>query len=86
MEKKAEDKKVNTEGLPIETSPYTQSKDVEDYKERGYGTRGHLTPKSGPPAAGSTDAPTRATTAAAADTTKLPEAELSTATDHPTLK
>ncbi|GFP78920.1 hypothetical protein PHJA_000035500 [Phtheirospermum japonicum] len=59
MEKKDEkDKKVNLEGLPTETSPYTQYKDLEDYKKQGYGTEGHLEPKPGHGAAGSTDAPT----------------------------
>ncbi|KAL3640315.1 hypothetical protein CASFOL_015283 [Castilleja foliolosa] len=58
MEKKGEDKKVNLQGLPTETSPYTQYKDLEDYKKQGYGTEGHLEPKSGHGAAGSTDAPT----------------------------
>ncbi|KAL3637680.1 hypothetical protein CASFOL_018128 [Castilleja foliolosa] len=50
--------KVNLDGLPIETSPYTQHKDLEDYKKQGYGTEGHLQPKIGHGAAGSTDAPT----------------------------
>ncbi|WOG84104.1 hypothetical protein DCAR_0103284 [Daucus carota subsp. sativus] len=46
------------EGLPIETSPYMQYKDLEDYKQKGYGTQGHLEPKPGHGAANSTDAPT----------------------------
>lgn len=60
MDQKKEDKekKGNLEGLPVGTSPYTQYKDLEDYKEQGYGTHGHLQPKPGHGAAGSTDAPT----------------------------
>ncbi|KAL6512844.1 hypothetical protein OROHE_019634 [Orobanche hederae] len=57
MEKK-EEKVMNLEGLPMETSPYTQYKDLEDYKKQGYGTQGHLQPKPGHGAAASTDAPT----------------------------
>ncbi|KAL6521605.1 hypothetical protein OROGR_018174 [Orobanche gracilis] len=57
MEKK-EEKVINLEGLPTETSPYTQYKDLEDYKKQGYGTQGHLQPKPGHGAAASTDAPT----------------------------
>ncbi|CAA0829287.1 Late embryogenesis abundant protein- group 6 [Striga hermonthica] len=49
-----------SEGLPTETSPYTQYKDLEDYKEQGYGTHGHLETKPGHGAAASTDAPTTA--------------------------
>lgn len=59
MEKKQEgEKKVNVEGLPTETSPYTQYKDLEDYKKQGYGTEGHVEPTPGRGAAASTDAPT----------------------------
>ncbi|KAL0431514.1 UNVERIFIED_CONTAM: hypothetical protein Sradi_0777400 [Sesamum radiatum] len=77
MDKKEESgKKVNLEGLPVETSPYTQYKDVEDYKKQGYGTQGHLQPQPGHGAAGSTDAPTLAGRTDAAD----PRAQLS-ATD-----
>lgn len=51
--------KTNIEkGLPTETSPYTQYKDLEDYKQQGYGTHGHMEPKPGLGAANSTDAPT----------------------------
>ncbi|PIN03493.1 hypothetical protein CDL12_23982 [Handroanthus impetiginosus] len=76
MEKKQNDeKKVNLEGLPVDTSPYTQHKDVEDYKKQGYGTEGHLQPQPGRGAAASTDAPTL-TGGSAAD----PKAQLS-ATD-----
>lgn len=46
------------EGLPTESSPYTQYKDLEDYKRQGYGTEGHQQPQSGRGAAASTDAPT----------------------------
>ncbi|GFZ18806.1 hypothetical protein Acr_27g0005450 [Actinidia rufa] len=53
----AEQNKEKLEGLPVETSPYTQYKDVEDYKRQGYGTQGHQEPKAGR-GGGSTDAPT----------------------------
>lgn len=58
MEFNDREKKGNVEGLPIETSPYTQYKDLEDYKQQGYGTHGHLQPQPGRGAAASTDAPT----------------------------
>ncbi|XP_073274275.1 uncharacterized protein [Primulina huaijiensis] len=59
MEKKQDsEKKGNVQGLPAETSPYTQYKDLEDYKQQGYGTHGHLQPQPGRGAAASTDAPT----------------------------
>lgn len=48
------------EGLPVDTSPYTQYKDLEDYKQQGYGTQGHQQPNPGRGAASSTDAPTLA--------------------------
>ncbi|KAJ8568897.1 hypothetical protein K7X08_032594 [Anisodus acutangulus] len=58
MEKKT-DKEGKLEGLPMGTSPYTQYKDLEDYKKGGYGTEGqHQQPNPGPGAASSTDAPT----------------------------
>ncbi|KZV29883.1 hypothetical protein F511_17307 [Dorcoceras hygrometricum] len=59
MEKKQDgEKKGDLEGLPVETSPYTQYKDLEDYKQQGYGTQGHLQVQPGRGAAASTDAPT----------------------------
>ncbi|KAH7846463.1 hypothetical protein Vadar_014284 [Vaccinium darrowii] len=63
MMKKPEEKDQKLEGLPTETSPYTQYKDVEDYKRQGYGTQGHQEPKAGR-GGGSTDAPTLSGTAA----------------------
>ncbi|KAK6923992.1 Late embryogenesis abundant protein, LEA-18 [Dillenia turbinata] len=50
----------NLEGLPLETSPYVNYGDVEDYKLKGYGTQGHLDPKParGGGGGGTTDAPT----------------------------
>ncbi|KAL0377871.1 UNVERIFIED_CONTAM: hypothetical protein Sradi_3092600 [Sesamum radiatum] len=51
-------RKQNLEGLPADTSPYTQYKDLEDYKAQGYGTHGHLQPQPSRGAAASTDAPT----------------------------
>ncbi|KAK7346924.1 hypothetical protein VNO80_21448 [Phaseolus coccineus] len=58
-EKKAEGEsgKVSLEGLPIEDSPYVKYKDLEDYKQQGYGTQGHQEPKTGR-GAGATEAPT----------------------------
>ena len=59
MRKKAEEseeKGGRLEGLPMETSPYTQYSDLEEYKRKGYGTEGHLQPKPG--GGGATDAPT----------------------------
>ncbi|KAE9614259.1 hypothetical protein Lal_00016722 [Lupinus albus] len=53
----SESNKVNTEGLPMEDSPYLQYKDLEDYKKQGYGTQGHQEPKQGR-GAGGTEAPT----------------------------
>ncbi|XP_055805364.1 uncharacterized protein LOC129874147 [Solanum dulcamara] len=52
--------KSTLEGLPVDTSPYTQYKDLEDYKKQGYGTQGHQQPTLGRGAASSTDAPTLA--------------------------
>ncbi|XP_034689618.1 uncharacterized protein LOC117917441 [Vitis riparia] len=52
----SEEKGGKLEGLPMETSPYTQYSDLEDYKRKGYGTEGHLQPKPG--RGSSTDAPT----------------------------
>nr|GEZ10750.1 hypothetical protein [Tanacetum cinerariifolium] len=50
------------QGLPeqVKDSPYTQYKDIEDYKEKGYGTHGHQQPQPGREAAASVDAPTSA--------------------------
>ncbi|XP_047945642.1 uncharacterized protein LOC125192177 [Salvia hispanica] len=71
MERKNEDK-LNLE-VVVESSPYTQFKDIEDYKQQAYGAQGHQQPKPGRGAASSTDAPTLAG-AAATD----PQAQLST--------
>ncbi|KAM7516473.1 hypothetical protein LguiA_006056 [Lonicera macranthoides] len=56
-----EENKGKLEGLPTESSPYTHYKDVEDYKQQGYGTQGHLQPQPGR-GAGATDAPTPSAT------------------------
>ncbi|WCJ31353.1 Late embryogenesis abundant protein group 6 [Euphorbia peplus] len=57
-EREENKKKDNSlEGLPLEDSPYVQYKDLEDYKSKGYGTEGHLPPKTGR-GGGATDAPT----------------------------
>ncbi|QCD81511.1 Late embryogenesis abundant protein [Vigna unguiculata] len=53
----SESEKERLEGLPIEDSPYVQYKDLEDYKQQGYGTQGHQEPKTGR-GAGATEAPT----------------------------
>lgn len=53
---KSEGRGEKLEGLPMDTSPYTQYEDLEDYKRKGYGTEGHLQPKPGK--GGATDAPT----------------------------
>ncbi|XP_058735854.1 uncharacterized protein LOC131607921 [Vicia villosa] len=45
------------EGLAIEHSPYLNYKDLEDYKNQGYGAQGHEQPKEGR-GAGATEAPT----------------------------
>ncbi|KVI02717.1 uncharacterized protein LOC112513023 [Cynara cardunculus var. scolymus] len=56
MDGRQEGKK--SEDLPVNSSPYTQYKDLEDYKQQGYGTQGHQQPQPGRGAAASTDAPT----------------------------
>ncbi|MCD9559999.1 hypothetical protein HAX54_018384 [Datura stramonium] len=56
--KKVSGEENKFEGLPVNTSPYTQYKDLEDYKKQGYGTEGHQQPNPGRGAASSTDAPT----------------------------
>lgn len=65
--------KGNLEEVVVESSPYTQYKDLEDYKQQGYGAQGHQQPQPRRGAASSTDAPTLAG-AAATD----PQAQLST--------
>lgn len=55
--RESEKGKERLEGLPIEDSPYLQYKDLEDYKQQGYGTQGHQQPKTGR-GAGATEAPT----------------------------
>ncbi|KAL0350533.1 UNVERIFIED_CONTAM: hypothetical protein Sradi_4202500 [Sesamum radiatum] len=57
-EENNDQRKENLAGLPVDTSPYTQYKDLEDYKTQGYGTHGHLQPQPSRGAAASTDAPT----------------------------
>ncbi|KAI4315036.1 hypothetical protein L6164_027886 [Bauhinia variegata] len=56
-QQQSETGKPSAEGLPSETSPYVNYKDLEDYKRRGYGTDGHLEPKPGR-GPGATEAPT----------------------------
>ncbi|CAJ1942957.1 unnamed protein product [Sphenostylis stenocarpa] len=53
----SESGKPSLEGLPIEDSPYVKYKDLEDYKQQGYGTQGHQEPSIGR-GAGATEAPT----------------------------
>ncbi|KAI4327383.1 hypothetical protein L6164_019852 [Bauhinia variegata] len=56
-EQQKETGKPSHEGLPLETSPFVQYKDMEEYKRQGYGTEGHLEPKPGR-GPGATEAPT----------------------------
>ncbi|RWR82951.1 late embryogenisis abundant protein 4 [Cinnamomum micranthum f. kanehirae] len=46
------------QGLPMESSPYVKYSDLEDYKQQGYGTGGHMEPVETGKGGGSTDAPT----------------------------
>nr|WIW57662.1 late embryogenesis abundant protein LEA92 [Pinus tabuliformis] len=49
------DSKPKTEVLPTESSsPYTNYKDLDDYKMRGYGAEGHVDPLQNKPPAGGT--------------------------------
>lgn len=48
------------QGLPVNTSPYVNYKNTEDYKQKGYGTEGHQQVQQKKSASGSTDAPTLA--------------------------
>ncbi|WVZ23706.1 hypothetical protein V8G54_002250 [Vigna mungo] len=66
--KESETGKERLEGLPIEDSPYVQYKDLEDYKQQGYGTQGHQEPKTGR-GAGATEAPTLSGSASTATAT-----------------
>lgn len=55
---KGGENKASLEGLlPLESSPYVKYTDLEDYKNKAYGTQGHLEPKPGQ-GGGGTDAPT----------------------------
>ncbi|RWR97684.1 LEA_6 domain-containing protein [Cinnamomum micranthum f. kanehirae] len=45
------------ESLPLESSPYVNYSDLEDYKSKGYGTRGHLKPAENGKGGGATGAP-----------------------------
>ena len=64
--KPASEEKGKLEGLPMESSPYTNYTDLEDYKSKAYGTEGHLQPKTGR-GAGATDAPTLSGAAVSSD-------------------
>ncbi|KAJ8640731.1 hypothetical protein MRB53_017425 [Persea americana] len=46
------------QSLPMESSPYVKYSDLEDYKQQGYGTGGHMEPVETGKGGGSTDAPT----------------------------
>lgn len=46
------------EDLPLESSPYVKYSDLEDYKQQGYGTHGHLPTVDTSRHAGATDGPT----------------------------
>ncbi|PWA47949.1 Late embryogenesis abundant protein, LEA-18 [Artemisia annua] len=71
-----------SQGLPeqVKDSPYTQYKDIEDYKEKGYGTHGHQQVQPGRGAAASTDAPTSVVGGAVASTTDANDADTITDT------
>ncbi|KAF8406733.1 hypothetical protein HHK36_008825 [Tetracentron sinense] len=56
-QRKPEGEKEKLQGLPLESSPYVNYSDLEDYKQKAYGTEGHLEPKPGQ-GGGATDAPT----------------------------
>ncbi|CAI0430369.1 unnamed protein product [Linum tenue] len=63
--------------LPLESSPYVNYDDLDDYKLKGYGAEGHLQPEPGR-GAGATDAPTPS---GAAGTRQYDVAGAGTATD-----
>ncbi|KAK8919059.1 hypothetical protein KSP39_PZI021701 [Platanthera zijinensis] len=46
------------EELPLESSPYVKYADLEDYKDKAYGTHGHLQPVENARTGGATDGPT----------------------------
>ncbi|PKA54273.1 hypothetical protein AXF42_Ash000106 [Apostasia shenzhenica] len=46
------------EELPLESSPYVKYTDLEDYKQKGYGTQGHHQPVENRRTGGATEAPT----------------------------
>ncbi|PKU79732.1 uncharacterized protein LOC110116313 [Dendrobium catenatum] len=46
------------EELPLESSPYVNYSDLEDYKQKGYGTQGHLEPVENSRTGGATEGPT----------------------------
>jgi len=75
-EKKGESES-GLEGLPIEDSPYLKYKDLEDYKQKGYGTQGHKEPKTGR-GAGATEGPTPS----GATPTSQSQATATAATNH----
>ncbi|XP_020593925.1 uncharacterized protein LOC110034031 [Phalaenopsis equestris] len=47
-----------TQELPLESSPYVNYSDLEDYKQKGYGTHGHLEPVENSRTGGTTEGPT----------------------------
>ncbi|KGN48583.1 uncharacterized protein LOC105435909 [Cucumis sativus] len=64
--RKSEREKERSEEIPLESSPYVNYEDLEDYKNQAYGTQGHLQPKPGRGGGGGpTDAPTLSGDAAA---------------------
>ncbi|XP_029117096.1 uncharacterized protein [Elaeis guineensis] len=58
MPKGTEEGAKGIEGLPPESSPYVKYSDLEDYKQQGYGTHGHLPTIDTSRHGGATDAPT----------------------------
>ncbi|KAG1368598.1 hypothetical protein COCNU_14G010660 [Cocos nucifera] len=56
--KASEEGAKGIQGLPLESSPYVKYSDLEDYKQQGYGTHGHLPTIDTSRRGGATDAPT----------------------------
>ncbi|RWR94357.1 LEA_6 domain-containing protein [Cinnamomum micranthum f. kanehirae] len=50
--------KEGLESLPLESSPYVNYSDLEDYKSKGYGAQDHLEPVETGKEGGATNAPT----------------------------
>ncbi|XP_073107938.1 uncharacterized protein [Elaeis guineensis] len=53
----SEEEVKGIEELPLESSPYVKYSDIEDYKQQGYGTHGHLPAIDTSRHGGATDGP-----------------------------